>query len=117
MCDFGSIRTILHQEHLELLDIADHELVPSTREAMPRLLVGAVADVYQFGQALESASQNIARALRDQRMENRLEHFQKRLRDCAIVRQEHDELRNVRTNSEGDGCVVHCHRNDTAKHS
>jgi len=90
VCDFGSIRTILHQEHLELLDIVDHELVPSTREAMPRLLVGAVADVYQFGQALESASQNIARALRDQRMENRLEHFQKRLRDCAIVRQEHD---------------------------
>lgn len=44
---------VLHEEHLQLLDVVDGELVEATRHAVAGLLVGAKADLHQARQALE----------------------------------------------------------------
>ena len=55
-----SIGAVLHQKHLKLFDVVDNKLVPTAWKAMPRLLVGAIADIHQLGQTLKPKSKKSA---------------------------------------------------------
>ncbi|KAJ8525898.1 hypothetical protein ON010_g15235 [Phytophthora cinnamomi] len=62
--DLGAVLAVVHEQHLELGHVVDHELEEAVGQQVARLLVGAVADVRHLDGALEFPAHAAVNTLR-----------------------------------------------------
>jgi hypothetical protein len=96
----GDARAVLHQEHLELLDVVDDELVEARRRAVARRLVRAVANVDQLRQALEPAGIRTGFGARELAVRDRAVRCTRRARMWRAARGEGEPSRRPPAPSE-----------------